>query len=262
MTYTRPPLTVREPNRAVGGFYRIAPGQKGGKIFGGVPLQTTEDAVVAAVRTGYRIADAQIERGMKIAQQLRGAAKRAGAGEPKDMLLSAESLATRGIALIVEWLETQAAQPSSPLKRMLSAEYRLLGSLLGLGPDAANDLEAKIREIFKQGDGQASATESSARAGVPPTVAHPVIVFDGEPRAVELIKWELSGEVAGVTLKPLKFARAGDPGSTFDGRVEYRADDGALVLTLTLSAQTAEGRWKAAICGTNNVLVGIVIVEL
>lgn len=261
MTWKRPELTARAPNRAIGGLYRIAPGQKGGKIFGGVPLQTTEDAVVAAVRTGYRIADAQIEHGMRIAQELRGAAQRAGAGEPKDMLTNAEALIGRALQLMAEWLETLAAEPSSPLKRLLSAQYRLLGALIGLEANAPKDFVAEIQELVKQTVRDAAAPERSARPERRPPVARPVIKFDKEPRAVELVKWELSNDLANVQLSPLNFMRAGDPGSTFNGSIERRPN-GMLTLALSLDAKTPEGQWKAPICGTDKVLLGVAVVEL
>ena len=43
---------------------------------GGVPLTTAEDTVVAAVRLAYKVADAQIEHSMRLAQRLRTAGDR------------------------------------------------------------------------------------------------------------------------------------------------------------------------------------------
>lgn len=264
MIYRRPELPVRGPNRAPGGYYRTTDGQSGGNVFGGMPVQTTEDAVVAAVRTGYRIADAQIERGMRIAESLRGAAQRAGAGEPKDMLANAESLAKRSMLLMLDWLETLAAQPSSPLKRMLRAEYRLLGGLIGLEPGAWSDLEKNLRKLARRHDerDQDEVTEPESHPRSMPSSTLPVIVFDGVPRAVELVRWQISHDLHDVELEPLKFALSGGLSTTFGAKIEMRPSDGALLLRLALAADTAEGVWKAPVCGPANELFGVVVISL
>lgn len=274
MSFTRKTLDVTAPNRAVGGLYRVTPEQVGGAMFGGVPLQNTEDAVVAAVRTSYRIADAQIERGMRIARELRGAATRAGAGEPRDMLQSAEDLIRRAMLLALEWVETLAAQPSSPLKRMLSAEYRLLGALIGLDPDAWKDVDKAIRTSGKRHDAEPAATDPAPNAdGAQPP--RPVIEFAGEARAIELSLWQLTREISSAEVK-LKFTLAAAPSAprasprftfgravapaTFEGSL-YRRNDGPLVLELRLAADTPEGDWKAPVCDGKE-LVGVVHLRL
>lgn len=251
MTWKRPELKVRAPNRQIGGFYQAMPGQGGRQAFGGLPLQTPEDAVVAAMLAGYRIADAQIARGMRMAQDLRGSVKDAGIKEPKDIPPAAEALVRRGVLALIKWL---TADPSSPLKNVLSAEY-LLGALARLEPSARDEIVKQALKLFTG----ATAPSSTAHAGS--AVAPPKIRFEKESRCIELKKWELSSDFAGVAFDPLKFRRTGDPGSTFDGRLERRADDG-LTLTVTLSPQTPNGEWKAPICGADNVLIGIVVVEL
>ena len=50
--WRRPTPTALGPDRSFGGYYRTADRQLKGKDLRGVPLQTTEDAVVAAVRLG------------------------------------------------------------------------------------------------------------------------------------------------------------------------------------------------------------------
>jgi hypothetical protein len=255
-------LPVRGPNRSPGGYYRTAAGRNGGPVFGGVPMQATEDAVVAAVRAGYRIVDAQIERGMRIAEDLRGAARRAGVGEASDMLASAESLARRSMLLAIDWLETLAAQPSGPLTRILNAQYRLLGSLVGLDPQAWKDLQKPLRDS----DGQKEAAPPPNRGlhAEPASSIAPRILFEaGMPaRAVEVIKWQIRRDLRATTLAPLKFLRIGDLNSTFGGTVELDPADGVPILRLRLSDATAEGQWKAPICSQGNELLGIAIVEL
>jgi len=250
MTWQRPELKVRAPNRSIGGLYRAGPGQEGAQPPSGIPFRTTEDAVVGAIFAGYQIADAQIANGVKIAMKLRGAAKQHGIEEPKDVLTTAETLARRGALFLLRWL---VSDPSSPLKNVLSAEH-LLGALAGLDPATRDAIVALVLELFKDAPG--SPTKATTKA----TRSRVQIEFDAEPRAVELKKWELSSDATSVTLNPLRFRRSGDLESTFDGRIEFGAGDAA-VLTLTLSGHTPEGLWKAPICA-NSVLLGVAVVEL
>jgi len=54
------PVTRTGPRRSAANFYRSASGS--GVVIGGVPRDTVEDGVTAAVRMGYQIAQAQIDR--------------------------------------------------------------------------------------------------------------------------------------------------------------------------------------------------------
>jgi len=60
--FSRPRPKLEGPNRGFGGYYRSSDHKVAGKVFRGVPLQTAEDTAVAAVRMGYRVIDAQIDR--------------------------------------------------------------------------------------------------------------------------------------------------------------------------------------------------------
>jgi hypothetical protein len=262
MTYKRPVLQARGPNRSPGGYYRAAAGKSGGPSFAGVPLQTTEDAVVAAVRAGYRIADAQIERGMRIAEELRGAARRAGSGDATDLLRNAEALAQRSALLGIDWLETLAALPSGPLRQLLTTQSRLLAGLIGLDPAQWKNLRRLLRNLGRE-QGTAAEPEQAPRVE-PIAAAAPRIIFDTgvTARAVEIIKWQVVPDLEKKTLAPMRFVRSGDPSATFGGKLEFDPLDRVPLLRLHLSENTAEGRWKAPICSEANELFGIVIVEL
>jgi len=262
MTYKRPVLRARGPNRSPGGYYRAAAGKNGGPLFSGVPLQATEDAVVAAVRAGYRIVDAQIERGMRIAEDLRGAAQRVGTGDASDLLRSAEALAQRSMLLGVDWLETLAALPSGPLRQVLTTQSRLLSGLVGLDPAQWKNLRKMLRN-FSRAQGNAAQPEQAPEVGPAAPVA-PRIIFDAgvTARAVEVIKWQVFADLDKKDLAPLRFVRSGDPSSTFSGKLEFDPIERAPRLWLHLSEATAEGRWKAPICSQANELFGIVVVEL
>ena len=69
------PATRTGPRRSAANFYRSASGS--GVVIGGVPMDTVEDAVTAAVRMGYKIAQAQIDRTTRIAQRFKDAGERA-----------------------------------------------------------------------------------------------------------------------------------------------------------------------------------------
>src|SRR5262245_57943494 len=148
--WRRPEPTALGPNRSFGGYYRSSDRTLKGKDFRGVPLQTTEDAVVAAVRLGYQVVDAQIERGLDMARRLRGAADRSGSGDPANLLDNAERLISRGMLLGLEFLEGAAADPRTPIMRLLSAEFRMLGSVLGLTTEGPSAQTAPKREPVKE----------------------------------------------------------------------------------------------------------------
>ena len=135
--WRRPQPEVTAPNRSFGGYYRTADREIGADQLRGVPLQTAEVAAVAAVRLGYNIVDAQIERGLAIARRLRSGADRAGVPETGQVLTLAENLLNKGAMLGLEMLETAAAEPDSPMKRLFTAQFRLLGTLLGVDPGTA-----------------------------------------------------------------------------------------------------------------------------
>src|SRR5262245_26960908 len=214
MTYKRPLLQARGPNRSPGGYYRAAAGKNGGPLFAGVPLQVTEDAVVAAVRAGYRIADAQIERGMRIAEDLRGAAQRVGTGDASDLLRNAEALAQRSALLGIDWLETLAALPSGPLRQMLTTQSRLLSGLIGLDSAQWKNLRKLLRNL---GRVQETAAQPEQAPPIEPAPAAPRIIFDSgvTARAVEIIKWQVLPDLDKKELVPLRFVRSGDTSATF-----------------------------------------------
>ena len=131
--WSRPQLERDRPIRThVGGFYRTADGSDAG--IGGVPLTTAEDAVVSAVRLAYKVADAQIAQSMRLAQRLRKAGDRqAGEHSDRKALDATEQLVFRAMMGALAWVEAATAtEEGSPLMRLLSSQYRLLGSLLGL----------------------------------------------------------------------------------------------------------------------------------
>ena len=91
--------------------------------------------MTAAVRMAYKVAAAQVDRSSRLAQRLRDAGDRAvGPGSDRQALDATERLVFRAMMGGLTWLETAAAERDSPLKRLLAAEYRIVGSMLGLVP--------------------------------------------------------------------------------------------------------------------------------
>src|SRR6185295_11494907 len=82
-----PDLDRYAPIRGVGGVYRSAE-VPGGSI-AGVPLTSAEDAVVAAVRMGYRVAETHIDRAGRLAKRLRSAGERSVGAEPERQAVDA-----------------------------------------------------------------------------------------------------------------------------------------------------------------------------
>jgi hypothetical protein len=255
-SFTRPDLERTGPRRSAGHFYRAASDNP--DVRGGVPLDSLEAAATAAVRLGYRIASAQVDRTARLTRRLREEGDRAaGPDSPRQALDATEELIFRAFMNGLGWLEGVAADRRSPLKRLGSAQYRLLGALLGLvSPD-----EPDPRRGREADSGETDADDPSAVRRTPAarhdTPRLPRIVHTGaQHRAVRFRHWELTrGEPSSY---PITFYAdtAEDPGPT--GRLEV-LDQGHA--TLTIDADRA-GIWKAAICDTKGEQIGWLEIEV
>jgi hypothetical protein len=260
--WSRPPQpALSGPDRSFGGYYRTSDRKVSGKDFRGVPLQTAEDTAVAAVRMGYGIIDAQIERGLDMARRLRGAAARAGAKDANDVLDQAENLFSRGAALGLEWLESVANQPNSPLTRLLTAEYRMLGSLFGLATadkPAADPASQTPQATSTQGDvSEPSAPPPASRRRV--RIKH---VDNSTKRAVTIVTFDVSASPPPNT-PPYELIFHLTSGTTeqFEATLKREAD-GTSALEIETTNQQPPGRWRAAICDSAGEQLGIVEIEL
>lgn len=126
-TWSRPAPAATGPDRAPMSMVR-PPGKRRGPGSMGIG----EDAIAAVVRSAYDIVDAQIERGKAAARSLRAASVSNGLGEPNEVLGRTERLAQDTLLLLVEWSQALSARPTSPLKRLMAAEFSMLESLFGL----------------------------------------------------------------------------------------------------------------------------------
>ena len=260
--WSRPEPTLQAPLRSFGGYYRSADRKVSGKVFRGVPLQTAEDTAVAAVRMGYRVIDAQIDRALDMARRLRGAASRAGVKESNDILDQAERLFSRGGLLALEWLETAANRPENPLLRLLAAEYRLFGSLLGLPID---------RDKTVEGNRPTTATDTrplaSDRAAAAVSLRSSVRIQHSQAaaekrRAVDIVKFDLS--VAPSRRTPpydLRFHHTTQAGAALLKGKLARESNGEWVFEIQTDDEPS-GRWRAAVCNEKGEQVGIIEIDL
>lgn len=252
----RPPPRRIHPDRGIGGFYRSADRKLRGKVLRGVPLQAAEDAVLTVLRTADSVFNANIERGMRVAATLRGAANRGRPDDPEaDSAVDAgERIFRRALVAGLAWLEAAAAEPGSPLRRLLAAEYRLAGSMLGLRGDGEAAAGA-------QGDGSAARPDpprpQAAHGPAVPAVKHGP---KSAQRAVRVLIWELEATLPAASL-PLTFYPA-TPATGQKLTASVALEAGQPVLTVWTRASHAAGAWRAALCNAEGRQIGLIGIEL
>lgn len=268
--WVRPPLTVRRsvvgrtagrkiigPDRRAGGFYRTAEG-KGAKLKS-VPLTTAEDSIVAAVRMAYKVAEAQIDRSDRLARRLRDAGDRAvGPGSERHALDATELLVFRAMMGGLTWLEGAAAERESPLKRILAVQYRMVGSMLGLGetessPSATIPVRAPASSHGGQPEGARSQTPGPTRLSA---------------RALKIR--HLGTDRRLVTIAAADFVAVTQPrtrlvfynidrinGETLGAELIMRGKGGT-TLELGTPLAAPSGTWRAAICDKDGFQCGFI----
>lgn len=261
--------TALGPNRAFGGYYRSADRVIAGKVFRGVPLQTAEDAVVAAVQMGYRVVDGQIERGMRAAQRLRGAAQRQGSGDPAQMLDAGERLATKAVLAGLQWIETASFEPGSPLMRLIESEYRMLGSMLGLRQSGGRHREGRNHKDgdpnrgrdSARGEGFSKPPQASEKS---PTLA-PRIILTAKPqerRPIEVRVLKVLEEAIAKPIEVTLFLLNSPEVRILEEPAEISVVDGRLTLRIKATLKDPGGRWRGAICSEEGEQIGLIEVEL
>ena len=253
------------PDRSFGGFYRTSDSKLQGKDLRGFPLQTAEDAVVAAVRMGYGVVDTQINRGLDMARRLRGAADRAGVGDTKSVLDVTEDLLTRGALLGLEMIESATNQPGHPLRRLLTAELRMLGSLFGLRLEDRAAEAGGDRAKPEGGRRGAPVEERSPAAGRRAPRVRILHKKGSSKRAVTVDRLEIDVPIArGTTQHKLKFHLRVPPaaGQTFDADLTLNGNEPAVLAVVTTDTQTS-GRWRAGICTeSDGEQIGVIDISL
>ena len=253
---------IAGPDRSFGGYYRTSDRKVSGKDFRGVPLQTAEDTAIAAVRLGYQVIDAQIERGLDMARRLRGAATRAGAN-PDSVLDQAEALFSRGAALGLEFLESASNESTSPLTRLLAAQYRMLGSLFGLTtedkPPATTAPQTPPRSSTQPDVPDTSAPTPVSRRRM--RIRHRDA---STKRAVTIVSFTASA-LPPVTASPYKLTfhlMSGTSTEHITADLKRESDGTSTLDDIVTTSEQPSGRWRAAICDDAGEQLGIIEIDL
>jgi len=263
----RPRLDRYGPRRSAGHFYRVAVDDP--SAIGGVPLDNVERAVTAAVRLGYRVAESQVERTTRIVRRLRTAGDEATGRvgdrnrSDKKALDASEQIIFKALMAGLAFMEGFATDRRNPLRRLATAEFRLLGSLLGLLPpdttaasSSATDpvpspAEKGVRTTF-------AASRPAARHLDALRVQHAATGGGaGARRAIKVVDWELTRERAGEY--PLIFYRDSSP-ATITAMLRVQRTGAMLIVKTT--RKTAPGSYKAAICDDAGVQLGHIEIQL
>jgi hypothetical protein len=253
----RLPLQRRTPHRAAANFYRAASDNP--DVVGGVPIDTVESAVTAAVRLGYKVAQAQVDRSARIAKRFRAAADQAAGPNSETKAVDAtEQLIFKALMAGLGWFEGVAADPGHPLKRLAAAEFRLLGSMFGLMPPDAAPAPAAAAPPAEPVVEAARHTPGFAPA--PSTRGYPKVKLDASPelrRAVRVEAFTLATDTRATY--PLTFYSADNQG-TISG--ELTIDQSGPVLVVRTSATAPAGRYTAAICDHDGLQLGYLVILL
>ena len=263
-TWTRPSLDERMPNRNIGGLARTADINHGGTTLAGVPMQTVSDAVIATVKLGYKVADTQIARGRRIGRSLKGAAHRAGAKDANVVIDNTERLLAQALGLGLEWLEGAATAEQGPVRRVLKAEYQLIGRLLGLladeaapAPAAASTRPPTPTASANPPPGEQAPEPAADRDVAGLLVRHRAAADQRRDVRVVQARWRRGSD------RPIDVHfhhRGGDPGAVLAGTLERLK--GRDVLALTTTTKLPAGAWRAAVCDDDGLQIGTVEIEL
>jgi hypothetical protein len=283
--FERPVLDRSGPIRSAGTFYRVADDDP--DAIGGVPLTSVETAATAAVRLGYKVASAQIDRATRIANRLRAEGDRAagvrradGDSSEKQALDATEQLVFKAILAGLSWLEGFAAAPGNPMKRFGAAQFRLLGSMLGVtehgaatagvGP-AIEALRDLLQQVVESAGAGPRPDAQGFEAGTAPAVTTVRVTHAspaagrrsgtaGRARAVRVTDWEIAPGARGRF--PLVFY--GDEPKTAPLRGELNlAKSIPPMLTLRpMAASTRRGAYRAAICNGDGLQLGYIGIAL
>lgn len=256
--WVRPVAARTRPDRHFGGYYRTADRSLGGQAARGVPLAQAEDAAVAAVRMAYGIADAQIERGLRVARQLRGAAARQGS-TPAEALGATERLAEKALLIAVEWMEGAATSRDHPVRRLAAAELRLLARLLGL------PARARARPRDASGPAPTGGEAAPQQAPGAPAGAALRIVNTAPPRSrrpVRLVVFDHQAPREPMQLDAVYFHRQEASADEPPLAARWAWDGTAATLTLEVGGTTPRGRWLAGLYDAQDVQRGVIELQL
>lgn len=262
--WSRPSLDRDHPVRSVGGIYRTS--DRGEDGLGGVPLVAAEDAVVAAVRKAYKVAQAQVDRSSRLARRLRTAGDRAaGPHSDRKAVDATEALISRAMMGALTWLEGLSAEGDNPLKRLVLTQYRLLGATIGLTPEMAGILapSSKSSQAAAPGTDKADASDGPTSYASPPKVK---VILHGKARPVSVRYLEISVPASSIGSASVLFFNKSDIKGETALEAKFAMDTQGGNPTLTFAEQknpAPPGNWRAAICRTGTgEQIGIIEIEM
>jgi hypothetical protein len=259
--WSRPSLDRDHPVRTAGGFYRTSDSGEGG--LAGVPLVAAEDAVVSAVRMAYKVAQAQVDRSTRLARRLRVAGDRAaGPRSDRKAVDATEELVSRAMMSALTWLEGLSAEGDSPMKRLMLAQYRLIGASLGLaprsdGPPASTSGPDTTTRGADRADASAEAAPKSY-ASLPGLK----VILKGRGRPVRVCSLDISAP-APIDSVDVYFYNSKDINcEPLTAKFDMDARGRATLMFLPQNP-APPGRWRAAICqALTDEQIGIIEIEI
>jgi hypothetical protein len=180
----------------------------------------------------------------------------------RQALDATERLVFRSMMAFLGWVESAASDRSNPLKRLAIAEYRLLGSVLGLSSpeeSAAPAGPARDRGGRRpEGPAPAPAAEPQAGPRYPVRIRH----AGAERRAVRVCAWEYAGDTSIPATIAVRFYHVEQAHRTpLEGEVAI-AGRRAVTLALATPPSAPAGRWRAALCDRTGFQVGSIEIAL
>jgi hypothetical protein len=229
--WTRPKLERPGPIRTAEGLFRARSGPEAKT--GETVASSVNDTVEAIVRMAYRVAESQSERSQRLAQRLS-----CGSGDADTVWKEIEDQAREVLKVGTD----AAAVNLVALKQLVQSECKVLQALLSLlGIDSCGG-----------NDGTQVPKVSPVR------IVH--VADTADRRAVLVQAWRLHGEPPDVTR--LHFIHVEHPS---DPRIEAElslAEMGPPRLALRTPAEARSGLWRAPICDSNDIQVGIIDILL
>jgi hypothetical protein len=259
--WSRNAPTRTGPNRNAGGMYRTAEGKE--PRTGGVPLNTANAAVVAAVRLAYEVAETQIARSTRLARRLRDAAdQEVGQHSDRKALDATQRLVQNALMSGLEWWEGSVADGRCPVKRLAAAEYQMIGSILGFTP-APHGTKASARDVAGSPAKAATAQGASAERKPPGGMRQLKVVLRGEKRHrrhVRVEAWEITSPKG---LDSTLFFHCAEQAEAepISAHLEV-GSAGAFALVIETPQNAHAGRWTCAVWDAGDVQVGYIEILL
>jgi hypothetical protein len=197
----------------------------------------------------YKIAQANVARSTRLSQRLRRAGDRAVGGQsPRKAVDATQDLVTDTMMSALGWVEAFLADDSR-LKRVSTAQYRVIGSLLGLVPDRDPSLD-----LPNQGAPATEPVQSSDARGAR-------IVLTGKGRPVRVRKLEFASrepiEQTRIYFYSVSHIESGPLEASL-----VRSATGEVLLTLSTASIDTLGCWRAAVCSETGEQLGVIEIEL